>query len=84
MNRGRCSCIVKVEYKKKNMEDGFIAPNVFDKTFEELGIVSGANLVIIEMRRQTDFANSDAGEGQEDEMEEMEDEMDEGELGDEG
>ena len=38
MSRGRCSCVVKVEYKKKNMEDGFIPPNSFEKTFEELGI----------------------------------------------
>jgi len=44
MTRGRCNCIVKVEYSKKSkaQDDGFIPPNSFDKTFEELDIVSGA------------------------------------------
>ena len=50
MTRGRCNCVVKVEYKKKSQEDGFIPPDCFGKTFEELQIVSGAQLVIIEMR----------------------------------
>lgn len=41
MNRGR-SCVVKVEYKKKNVEDNFIPPINYEQTFEELGITSGA------------------------------------------
>lgn len=82
MNRGRCTCIVKVEYKKKDMEDGFIPPNGFDKSFEELGIVSGAQLVIIEMRNMPASVGEDS-EGREDEFEEMEEELDEGQLGDE-
>lgn len=82
MNRGRCTCIVKVEYKKKNVEDGFIPPNGFDKSFEELGIVSGAQLVIIEMRNMPASVGEDS-EGQEDELEEMEEELDEGQLGEE-
>jgi hypothetical protein len=73
---------VKVEYKKKSTEDGFIPPNGFDKSFEELGIVSGAQLVIIEMRGVPDSVDMDS-EGQEDEFEEMEEELDEGELGEE-
>ena len=79
MTRGRCTCVVKVEYKKKSMEDGFIPPNSFDKTFEELGITNGAQLVIIEIKN---FPSGDAdgdnmSEGGEDEMEEAEDELDE-------
>ena len=65
MNRGRCTCIVKVEYKKKDMEDGFIPPNGFDKSFQELGIVSGAQLVIIEMRNMPH--SPEDSEGQEEE-----------------
>lgn len=82
MTRGRCTCIVKVEYKKKNVEDGFIPPNGFDKSFEELGILSGAQLVIIEMRNMPASVEYDS-EGQEDELEEMEEELDEGQLGEE-
>ena len=40
--RARCNSVIKVEYKKKNVEDEFIPPDSFDKTFEELGIESGA------------------------------------------
>lgn len=83
MTRGRCTCVVKVEYKKKNMEDGYIPPTCFDKTFEDLGIVSGAQLVIIEMRNIPNYtSDADASEGGEDEMEEHEEEMDEGDLED--
>lgn len=83
MTRGRCTCVVKVEYKKKSMEDGYIPPMSFDKTFEELGIVSGAQLVIIEMRNIPNYTSADeASEGQEDEMEEMEEEIEEGDLED--
>lgn len=64
MTRGRCTCVVKVEYKKKSMEDGYIPPMSFDKTFEELGIVSGAQLVIIEMRNIPNYTSADeASEG---------------------
>ena len=81
MTRGRGTCVVKVEYKKRNMEDGFVPPVSFDKTFEELGITSGAQLVIIEMRNMQNFGSEDeASEGQEDEMEEMEEELNEGDL----
>jgi len=84
MTRGRCNCIVKVEYSKKNkdMDDGFIPPNSFDKTFAELDIVSGASLVIIEMKNMPAVDNSDASEGYESEQEEMEEELDEGQLED--
>lgn len=82
MNRGRGNCIVKVEYKKKNVEDGFIPPNGFDKSFEELAIVSGAQLVIFEIRNMPASVEYDS-EGQEDELEEMEEELDEDQLGEE-
>lgn len=83
--RARSTSVIKVEYKKKNVEDEFIPPDSYDKTFEELGIESGAQLVIIEMKNISKFAGSemDMSEGGEDEMEEHEEEMDEGELGDE-
>ena len=57
------------------MEDGFIPPDHYSKTFEELGITSGAKLVIIEIKT---MHRMELSEGQESEMEEMEDEQDEG------
>ena len=69
---------MKVEYKKKTVEDGFIPPDQYGKTFEELGITSGAKLVIIEMKRMGKYEME--SEGQESEMEEMEDEMEEGDA----
>ena len=84
MTRGRCTCVVKVEYKKKSIEDAFIPPNSFDKTFEELGIISGAQLIIIEMRHMGKMTPElEFGEEGEEEMEEMEEEMDEDQLGEE-
>lgn len=77
MSRGRTTCIVKVEYKRKNVEDGFIPPDHYSHTFEQLGITSGAKLVIIEMKSMPPIPLS---EGQESEMEEMEDEQDEGDV----
>lgn len=82
MSRGRCSCVVKVEYNKKGLEDGFIPPNSFDKSFDELGIKSGAQLVVIEIKNLPDHIGDSDDEGQEDELEEMEDELEEGDVGD--
>ena len=50
MNRGVYRCIVKIEYKAKGMDDRFIAPNEFDQTFEDLEIISGGQLILVEMR----------------------------------
>ncbi len=40
MTRGQNKCIIMVQYKG-SQEDAYVAPNSFDKTFEELGIHSG-------------------------------------------
>lgn len=79
MSRGRQTCILKVEYKQKDKEDGFIPPDEYNKTFEELSICSGAKLVIIEMKRMGKY-ELESAEGQESEMEEMEDEIEEGDA----
>ena len=59
--------------------DGFIPPNSFDKSFDELGIKSGAQLVVIEIKNMENYQSDD--EGQEDEFEEMEEEFEEGDVG---
>ena len=40
MTRGQNKCIIMVQYKG-SQDDAYVAPNSFDKTFEELGIHSG-------------------------------------------
>lgn len=77
MLRGQYKCIVMVQYKGKD-DDIYIAPNCFEKTFEELGIMSNAQITLVELRNyKSDDGDVDAGEGGEDENEEMEDEQQE-------
>lgn len=71
MNRGLSKCIIMVQYKGK---DDYIPPNDFDKSFEELKVLSGAQITLVEMKK----IPGDMSEGEEmgeDEMEDMEDEM---------
>ena len=83
MNRGAYRCVVKVEYKSKDQEDGFIPPNMFDKTFEELGILNGGQLVLVEMRNYnkkelgSDIDDEEGEEEQEEDLEEGEEDMEE-------
>ena len=77
MTRGQNKCIIMVEYKGKE-EDAYIPPNDFDKTFEQLGIHSGGQITLIEMRMRKDLVggdSDDASEGGEDDMEDMEAEL---------
>ena len=77
MLRGQYKCIVMVQYKGKD-DDIYIAPNCFEKSFEELGIMSNAQITLVELRNyKSDDENSDAGEGGEEENEEMADEQEE-------
>lgn len=80
MTRGQNKCIIMVEYKGKD-EDAYIPPNDFDKTFEELGILSGGQITLIEMKMRKDLVEEDSdagsGEGGEDDMEDMEAELEE-------
>lgn len=75
MNRGRCQCIIKVEHKKRTTEDNFIPPNCYNETFDQLGIQSGSNLVIIEMRGG--YHEEPQGEEGEEEQSEMDEEGEE-------
>ena len=74
-----------VEYKGKE-EDVYIPPTDFDKTFEELGIHSGGQVTLIEMKARkgiVDESSEDDDEGGEDDMDDMEAEL-EGEAEGEG
>ena len=77
MTRGQNKCIIMVQYKGKE-EDAYLAPNTFDKTFEELGIHSGGQITLIEMKHGALTDDSDVEEGGEDDMEDMEAELEEG------
>lgn len=77
MTRGQNKCIIMVQYKGKE-EDAYLAPNTFDKTFEELGIHSGGQITLIEMKGGALTDDSDVEEGGEDDMEDMEAELEEG------
>ena len=70
-----------VQFKSKDIEDIYIAPNEFDKTFEEIGIQTGATLSLIEVRNNKQFNEMNmedfGGEEGEFEMEEMEEEQEE-------
>ena len=80
MTRGQNKCIIMVEYKGKE-EDVYIPPHEFDKTFEELGILSGGQITLIEMKVRKGIVEDDSdgasGEGGEDDMEDMEAELEE-------
>lgn len=81
MTRGQNKCIIHVQQKGKD-EDAYIAPNSFDKTFEELGVQSGCQITLIEMKFSKGMAgdmsdSEDVGEGGEDDMEDMEAELEE-------
>ena len=81
MTRGQNKCIIMVEYKGQKEEDAYVAPNSFDKTFEELGIHSGGQITLIEMRKGFIPGSDDEFEGDdeegENEMEDMEAEQEE-------
>jgi|CryBogDrversion2_7_1035282.scaffolds.fasta_scaffold68442_1 hypothetical protein len=67
-----------VQYKGKE-EDAYIAPNCFEKTFEELGIHSGGQITLVELRnyKLDDSSVEDNDEGGEDDQEDMEAEQNE-------
>lgn len=81
-------CIVMVQYKGNKEEDAYIAPNCFDKTFEDLDIHSGGQITLVEIRAiyskhttGVDAGEEDGEEGEEEheELEEEQDDPDEGE-----
>ena len=78
MLRGQYKCIVLVQYKGKE-EDIYIAPNSFEKTFEDLNIASGGQITLVELRNYKSDGESDldGDEGGEEENEEMEEELEE-------
>lgn len=78
MLRGQYKCIVMVQYKGKE-EDIYIAPNSFEKTFEDLNIASGGQITLVELRNYKSDGESDmeGDEGGEEENEEMEEELEE-------
>ena len=71
MNRGLSKCIIMVQYKGK---DDYIPPNDFEKSFEELQVLSGAQITLVEIRKIPGEV-SEGEEMGEDEMEDMEDEI---------
>ena len=74
MTRGTNKCIIMAQYKGKD-EDAYIAPNSFEKSYEELGIHSGCQITLIEFRKNMGDSSDDDGEGGEEEHEEMEAEI---------
>ena len=58
MLRGQYKCIVMVQYKGKE-EDIYIAPNSFEKTFEDLNIASGGQITLVELRNYKSDGESD-------------------------
>lgn len=82
MTRGQNKCIIMAQYKGSE-EDAYIAPDSFEKSYEELGIHSGCQITLIEFRKKLEDDSSDE-EGGEGEMEEGEyEEVEEVEEGDE-
>lgn len=71
MNRGLSKCIIMVQYKGK---DDYIPPTDFEKSFEELKILSGAQITLVEIKK-IPGEMSEGEEMGEDEMEDMEDEL---------
>jgi len=83
MTRGQNKCIIMAQYKGSE-EDAYIAPDSFEKSYEELGIHSGCQITLIEFRKKLDDDDSSDEEGGEGEMEEGEyEEVEEVEEGDE-
>lgn len=83
MSRGVYKCVVKIEYKSKDHDVQFVPPDCFGKTFEELGIHTGGQLCLVELKNFENIDISDMGdddEGGEDELEEVEEELEEGDL----
>tara|TARA_B100000768_G_C11132457_1_gene312383 strand:+ start:269 stop:673 length:405 start_codon:yes stop_codon:yes gene_type:complete len=83
MSRGVYKCVVKIEYKSKDHEVQFVPPDCFGKTFEELGIHTGGQLCLVELKNFENIGASDMeddDEGGEEEHEEMEEELEEGDL----
>ena len=81
MSRGVYKGDVKVEYKTKDQEVQFVPPDCFGKTFEELGIYTGGQLCLVELKNFENIEDmSDVGEEGEEEHEEMEEEQDEDDL----
>ena len=64
-----------VMVQNKNEEDTIVAPDFFKQSFKEIGVSTGAQVVLHEFKN---FSYSDNGdEGGEEENEEMEEEQDE-------
>ena len=83
MSRGVYKCVVKIEYKSKDHDVQFVPPDCFGKTFEELGIHTGGQLCLVELKNFENIGASDMeddDEGGEEEHEEMEEELEEGDL----
>jgi len=81
MLRGQYKCIVMVQYKGKE-EDIYIAPNSFEKTFEDLNIAPGGQITLVELSNCMSDGESDLnGDGGcEKENEEIEEELVEEEV----
>jgi hypothetical protein len=71
MMRGHQKCLVMV--MNKNEEDIIVAPDCFTKTFKEVGVQHGSDIVLHEFKN-LDMSDDEGGE---DEHEEMEDEQEE-------
>jgi len=70
MQRGQHKCIVMVT--QKNEEDIIVPPNFFKQSYKEIGVHTGADIILHEIKNFD--MNSDADEEGEAEHEEMEDE----------
>ena len=71
MTRGQNKCIIMAQYKGKE-EDAYIAPNSFEKSYEELGIHSGCQITLIEFRKKLEDSSDDEG-GEDDKVTSVED-----------
>lgn len=68
MNRGQQKCIVVVTNKQG--EEVIVAPDYFKKSYQEIGVHNGADIVLHEIKNFDMY--SDGDEGGEEEHEEME------------
>jgi hypothetical protein len=71
MMRGQYKCLVMVV--NKNEEDILVAPDCFAKTYKDVGVQHGSDIVLHEFKN-LDMSDDEGGE---DEHEEMEDEQEE-------
>lgn len=71
MQRGQNKCLVYVQ--NKNEEDIIVGPDFFKSPFSEIGVQSGSQITLYEIKPE----DYEGDEGGEDENEEMEDEQEE-------